>query len=483
MKSINEFIAASAVIIFPASVLVVDKVYGAVFLLVILLGMWQMVIYRKEIFPVSKGEKLFFFSLCIVMVTVVITTVVNDTDMARADRFLALVLAIPAYYFFRRYLSNEKYIWIGLVTGAFIAIGVAIYQVFFMAKIWRATGVVNPIIFGDLALIMGVMSLAGIGWFRERKQWSISIPLLAISAGILASGLSQVRGAWVAFPFLILLFIWYSSKRVTFRARVLVFSLFVLTIVGIYLAPQTGVQKRVDKTFNNVSKYFSRDDVNDNSRLSSVGSRFEMWKASWIIFQDNPVVGGGWGNYTEKAQKLVDNGVINKNAAKFYHPHNQFVSALAKGGLLGFVAISILFLFPAIIFYKSIKNNSEPKYQHLSLAGLVLLIGFISFSLTESILERSRSIIFFSFYMAVFMAAVQIGQRKNNRNIVGGLHEKTNVNTDGFPLMGTNKEGSKLNDKDEILILLDKDVSEVFRDTKSVNQALRMLIKIARKQC
>ena len=104
MKSINEFIAASAVIIFPASVLVVDKVYGAVFLIVILLGIWQMVAYRKEIFPISKDEKLFFLSLCFVMVTVVITTVVNDTDMARADRFLALFLAIPAYYFFKRNL-------------------------------------------------------------------------------------------------------------------------------------------------------------------------------------------------------------------------------------------------------------------------------------------------------------------------------------------------------------------------------------------
>ncbi|MBT6701309.1 MAG: hypothetical protein HOB14_06575, partial [Gammaproteobacteria bacterium] len=136
MKSINEFIAASAVIIFPASVLVVDKVYGAVFLIVILLGIWQMVAYRKEIFPISKDEKLFFLSLCFVMVTVVITTVVNDTDMARADRFLALVFAVPAYFFIKRSLLNRGFIWFGLVLGSNVAFCIALYQVYWSDYHW-----------------------------------------------------------------------------------------------------------------------------------------------------------------------------------------------------------------------------------------------------------------------------------------------------------------------------------------------------------
>ena len=413
MKSINEFLAASAVIIFPASVLVVDKIYGAVFLLVILLGIWQMIAYRKEIFPISKDEKLFFFSLCFVMVTVVITTVVNETDMARADRFLAPLLAFPAYMFFKYNQVEEKYVWIGLLAGTIIAVVVAYFQVFWESlpycsiKTPRATGVVNPIIFGDLALLMGVMSLAGLGWFKKIKQWTIFFPILAFIAGILASALSLVRGGWISLPLILLIFILYSARRLSLKINLLILGLFVLTIGTIYLIPQTGVQNRIDSSVANVEAYFDSQKISDRARHTSVGARFEMWRVAWIMFTENPIFGIGWGNFIEKNDELIAKGLSTKHISVFYHPHNQFISALAKGGVLGGVAVIIFYLFPAIAFYKVIGKSRNPEYHRIALAGLILVIGYIGFSLTESILERSRSIIFFSFYLAVFMALVQ----------------------------------------------------------------------------
>ena len=164
-----------------------------------------------------------------------------------------------------------------------------------------------------------------------------------------------------------------------------------------------------------MEKYYNSRDVSDKVRYTSIGKRFEMWKAAWLIFQDNPSLGGGWGSYKGKVQELIDKGVVNQSIAKYYHPHNQFISALAKGGLLGFFGVSIFLLFPSIIFYKLIRNTSDPTKQRLALAGLILLIGFICFSLSESILERSRSIIFFSFYLAVFMALIRLDRGKSIR--------------------------------------------------------------------
>ena len=174
MESINKFIAASAVIIFPATVLGMDNLHGLVFLIVFFLGLWLLVSDYKNIFPLLKEEKYFFFSLSIVMVTVIITTLVNNTDLARADRFMAPIMAIPMYLYFKRYLVDEKYLWAGLVLGALIAASIAVYQMYWLPRAWpwRATGVVSPIIFGDLALLMGVMSLAGIGWFKGKKKIS-----------------------------------------------------------------------------------------------------------------------------------------------------------------------------------------------------------------------------------------------------------------------------------------------------------------------
>jgi O-antigen ligase len=411
MKSINEFLAASAVIIFPASVLVVDKIYGAVFLLVILLGIWQMIAYRKEIFPISKDEKLFFFSLSIVMVTVVITMIVKNAEMARADRFLAPILAIPAYLYFKQYLKNEAYIWLGLITGALIAGVIAYFQVLGLSycpiKTPRATGIVHPIIFGDLALLMGVMSLAGLGWFKNIKQWMVILPVLAVAAGMLASALSLVRGGWISLPLFLLIFILYSARRLSMKINLLILGIFVLTIGTIYLIPQTGVQNRIDSSVANVEAYFDSQKISDRARHTSVGARFEMWRVAWIMFTENPIFGIGWGNFIEKNDELIAKGLSTKHISVFYHPHNQFISALAKGGVLGGVAVIIFYLFPAIAFYKVIGKSRNPEYHRIALAGLILVIGYIGFSLTESILERSRSIIFFSFYLAVFMALVQ----------------------------------------------------------------------------
>ena len=480
MNSVNKFIAASAVIIFPASVLGVDKLHGLVFIIIFLLGLWLLISGYKNIFPLLKEEKYFFLSLSIVMVTVIITTLVNNTDLARADRFIALIMVIPIYLYFKRYLVDEKYLWIGLVLGALIAASIAVYQIFWLTSFQRASGVVNPILFGDLALLMGVMSLAGTGWFKEQKQWIVVIPAIAVAAGLLASGLSLVRGGWLALPFLILLLVWYASKRLKLKVIFLAFSLMMLTVGSLYFVPQTGVQKRIVETLIDVDRYLDSQDVNDKARVTSDGSRFEMWKAAWIIFKENPVVGGGWGDYMVKAQVLVDKGLVNKSAAISYHPHNQFLSALAKGGFQGFLAILMLFLFSAIIFYRSIGHSSAAETQRLALAGLILIVGFVGFSLTESILERSRSIIFFSFYLAALMALLQASRQRKCSDIVPNDHGNEIKREDGFSasIEGFSVEPCK---RESHEIILEKDVSEVFKDSESVNHALRMLMQLAEK--
>jgi len=131
-----------------------------------------------------------------------------------------------------------------------------------------------------------------------------------------------------------------------------------------------------------------------------------MWQAAIDIFKLHPLLGSGWGKYNDKARELVEQGSYNEAIALFSHPHNQFLSALAKGGLLAFIALMLLFLLPAVIFFRCLRHVHEPQKERAALAGMLLLVGFIGFSLSEAILERSRSVIFFSFYLAIFMSVV-----------------------------------------------------------------------------
>lgn len=412
MKNIIRIITPSALVIFPSCIVVVDKVGGLIAIIVVLAGLMTAITLNKQIFPLIPEEKTIFVSVCLLFTSAVISAIYIDTDLARADRFYRFILVIPIYLFFKHNVVEEKHIWPGLVAGSFIAQIVAIYQVFGPLNLPRAAGSVNPILFGDMALIMGVMSLAGVGWWRQQRRWMAVVPYCAFVAGLGASALSLSRGGWVALPLLGLVLIWYSIRYLSCKKLFYVLALTFLLVGAIYLVPQTRVHNRVELSINQVDQYLNSTDVHDPSRRTPIGIRFEMWKAAWMIFSDHPIIGVGWGDYQLKIKELVDEGLINRHVLVYYHPHNQYLSALAKGGVLGFLSMFSLFLFPGIIFYRYMHIKYKNEINRMALAGLLFVVGFACFSLTEAILERSRTIIFYSFYLAVFLAMI-LGQRQN----------------------------------------------------------------------
>ncbi len=407
MKNLFNFLGLLALIVFPSTVLGFESPSGATYAVVILSGLLSLFIYRKEHFPVSPDEKKLFFSVALFYFMALAGTLYLGTSIDNADRFMAMVLIIPGYMFFKSFPYNkEKYLWSGLVLGAFASVGVGLYQVFGPEHLARAKGVTHPILYGDIALIMGLMSLAGIGWFKSQKNWMVILPVIAFIAGLLSSALSLSRGGWVALPLIGLLYFWFLTRFLTFKKVAVIAVLFVGSLSVIYLLPQTGVQKRVDNTLQNLNHYLDSQSINDQIRSSSIGTRFEMWKAAWILFKENPVVGVGWDQYIDKARQLADKGLVSKSAYAHSHPHNEFLSTLAKGGLLSFIGLMSLLLYPAYYFYRAIKNHTEPEIQRAALAGLILITGFACFGFSEAIFERSRPANFYSFYLAVLLAMV-----------------------------------------------------------------------------
>ncbi len=405
MHRISSFIANFSLVLFPAGILGVKLLSGGIFLLVVVAGLGQMFI-NKELFHLSRDEKILFFSVSFLAVSTYIVTFLNDTSLGRANLFVGLILVIPIYTFFKKNLKTDKYLWYGLVLGAFVSL--------FSMKLEgiygnRAAGATHPILFGDLALLIGVLSLAGFIYFKKKKnRIFLLFPILAFSSGLIASALSMSRGGWVAIPALAIIFIWYFSRHLPVKKILAICAFLIMTVGIIYMVPQSGVKNRVEITINNIDRYFESQEVSDQSRGTSIGSRFEMWKASWIIFKEHPIIGGGWGEYKANAQKLMDKGIVNSSAAGYVHPHNQFISSLAKGGIVGLVGTIIIFLFPAIIFYNVVKDNSRLEIQYIGLAGLVLIVAFVIFNMSESLLERTRTVMFFSFYLSVFMALINV---------------------------------------------------------------------------
>jgi O-antigen ligase len=400
--------------LFPTSITVLPVVHGVIFLVVLLFATGFYLSAKGRSWKTTREEKQFYFAISfMVLVVMLVTPFSSLAEMADKNlgKFIFLLMAIPVYHYFRASRIHSSALWYGLVLGAGISAVTGIYDLVFdnyrQGYIGRASGATHPIIFGDLALLIGVLPLVGMGWFYSRSRWQVVLPLAAMCLGILASILSASRGGWVAIPVFAAVLIWASREQISRKLQVLGVGALLAILVAGYLIPQTGMRQKIQMTVENIQDY-AESEVNDSRRATSIGSRFEMWQASWQIFLQHPLKGVGWGGYRQHAQLLVDEGLRNPSAASYPHPHNQFLSAMVNGGIVGIIAVVLLFYLPARIFFRAFQSPGQSdEVRRMALAGLLLMVVFAIFNLSESFLERSRTVAFFIFYLAIFMAGIR----------------------------------------------------------------------------
>ena len=408
-------------LIFPLSSTVLPVVSGLSVVLIVLSSSVLYLYPHKGMRHVNHDERLFYFSVSFIVVVAVLATAISGMEyhgMKMLGKFIYLLMVIPAYFYFKTIRIKSAWVWYGLVIGAIVSALVGIYEVttdtYKPGYLGRAKGATHPIIFGDLALLIGAMSLAGMNWFKSQGRWYVLLPVVAVCSGLLASILSQSRGGWVAIPFLTFIFLRFSSWHLSKLKTLVIVVSIAGAFVTAYQVPQTGVQERTDKTVKYIHEYFTVKDMK-TAGGSSVTSRFEMWQASWTIFLDNPLVGVGWGHYQKNAKELVAKGERNSSAGNWGHPHNQFISAMVNGGVFALFSIIMLFFVPTRMFYKACKSpDKSDDARSMALAGLLLMVGFAIFNMSESLLERSRTVTFFIFYLALFMA----GTRETKESVV-----------------------------------------------------------------
>jgi O-antigen ligase len=93
---------------------------------------------------------------------------------------------------------------------------------------------------------------------------------------------------------------------------------------------------------------FSLSELNPFDPTKSLGWRFELWKAAWKVFLDNPITGVGLSN--------LQTGYLIHMPIKYHstaHAHNNVLQLLAEHGVIGFLAVSLLVLRVFIAHLKS----------------------------------------------------------------------------------------------------------------------------------
>jgi O-antigen ligase len=317
---------------------------------------------------------------------------------ATVEKPARMLFAVSAMLVVQASGAGTRGLWWGTTGGALAAFGYAAWQRLALG-VYRPGGMMNPITFGDLALCLALMALASAFDARSRNRaWLAAAGALA---GLAASLLSGSRGGWIALPLAMVLLL--GQRRIVPRGPVLAAAL--LACVAGALAwslPQTGVRDRIAIGLSDMRLY-----ADGNPAPTSLGVRFELWKAGIRLVRMHPLTGLETPDYKRQMRQWVAQGQLQPSVfapPEPPHMHNDALQVLVTRGVPGLLVWAATLLAPLRFFLRRMARarGRGPPYA-AALAGALLVLAYIGFGLTEVIFWSMKASLFYALLVFILM--------------------------------------------------------------------------------
>ena len=317
-----------------------------------------------------------------------------DTHLNMLERPARMLFAVSALLLVLVAKPERQALWWGVIGGALAGLTLVGYQRVELA-LDRPGGLINAITFGDLSLCMGLIAMAAAIDMRSshRALW----PSIGALAGLIGSILTGTRGGWLALALAAFLFIKYSHLLQSRRVRALVVISFTL-MAATYFVPNTGVRERVEQGVHDIRSYFA-----GGSAFSNVGIRLELWKGATMLISDHPWF--GIERYDDAMAVYVAQGKLDPVVLPMPHVHNDALQAFVRGGVFGFIAWLAILVTPFMFFARSLGRHAHTSRAQfaLALAGMLVVVSYFSFGLTEVIFWSMKGCLFYSLMVFLLM--------------------------------------------------------------------------------
>jgi O-antigen ligase len=394
-----------ALLFFTLSALVTNQYFGKAYAdILILVGaffiLWSN--YKGKNFSKIE-EQLILFGLIAFLLTLLgfFQQHPEHTRFAGAveTQFKSLIplLILPILYYLK--ITNIKFlvnsILIAAITAGLITLFIDIPSE--MPRYHRTHG--KPIIFGDLAMLFGLLSLSFSFLYYKKEQYQFVFLIVGGILGITASLYSGSRGGWIALLTVPLLFILMAPKNQRKYLILSTISAFIV-IVSIVFGTDNPVHQRIDSALLELEKLVE----NPNWAGGSLGSRLAFFKVAISAFLANPVFGIGIGEFYSYKMNIIQSLPENfpQWLIKYKHSHNEYLGILSGMGLVG-VLFYMLFFGWLIRTFKKAINSDNQQIKAIGLAGLSLVFCYLDFSLSESFLSSKLGSVAFYLLITYFI--------------------------------------------------------------------------------
>ena len=397
--SLVEKAAALLLLIYPTLTFAVKGGMNGVFLLMLLLAIavWAVRPSGMNTVKWQHEWKAYFLAMGAIAAAIFISQIYHQNyDAHPHDAASRYWLAIPVFLLLQRLRLN---VFIALQ----FAFPVAAITGFLLARNpvdgRSGIGTLDLIHFGNFELILGVLSLFSIDWFGRDRLLLRILKILGFAAGLAASLASGSRGGWLAIPVFIAIFFYFKVTRVSLKMVAVSLVSAILAITIVYSASSTFHQ-RVNELANDVATF------DQGNRDTSTGIRWQLYKAAVDVFMRHPIFGVGPEGFAAEMKPMVDAGKITPKAAELGRGevHNDILSRAAGMGLFGLLAILAIYFAPLNLFWRATRSASE-KIKRTGILGIAFVSGFFVFGLTVEFLNLTMAAAFYSFTVAVLLAA------------------------------------------------------------------------------
>jgi O-antigen ligase len=250
---------------------------------------------------------------------------------------------------------------------------------------------IDPLIFGELALVFGILSFYSV-WLGKNRAWWVSVfKIIAGFIGIYLSLASQSRTGWLAVP--LILSFWLLSRIPGGLLKKIAVGLIGAVIFSVAAYNGSNIIKnRISDMRSEISNYHW-DSMNE---YSSIGARISWIRIGFYYFQLRPL--SGWGElslrpHIDDPQIVLYSNKATREELLQVGFHNDYIANMVRYGALGLASTILIFLLPLVFFIYCIRKNLCIDYA-----------GFgITYILIQSISSLSYHILDFKF-MASFYA-------------------------------------------------------------------------------
>jgi O-antigen ligase len=276
-----------------------------------------------------------------------------------------------------------------------------------------ATYFVDPNTLGSQTFILALIVFLSIAPEQGESRWLVLLKLIGGAAGIYVSIYSGSRGAWLAGPFIFLLFLLirfgdfcHAPGAERFKIAVQTSAIVIFSIALFFLAFyfSDAVSGRVISGYHEIRNWFTGENLD-----SSAGTRLSIWKFSFQFASESLLFGYG---EEKNMMQLLSNSPLNIpaneiaiNTMALTGPHSDILSKLLSSGLFGLLAYLCLLFVPFYFFYTH-RNSLLGDKKRAARMGMYYITGVFIAGLSNEQLSLKYLCTFYGLMMATLLAQV-----------------------------------------------------------------------------